>query len=449
MIRASFRRAFLPLAAAELATAGMAASIAATPAVSQQLEMSALYVVSSDSTRVPHAEVHLSMDPTRPARMIAAAGVYPDSAPHRVDVFETLDGGVTWSRSRLPIPDEVGLRAYIDPWTAFSPGGAAYVAVLGFVEGEGPGLATWIFQATPGDPSWSLLTVADGPDGGSYDQPKILVPEEGTVALSVQRWGTPTRNRNTTTVLELIEVDAASGRSGIRQIDRNNVMKNSMNLVPTMSGGFLTGYYGWMIGGTSERLGLLWTLTDLAESPTNLATTHNGMGMGWLASNPASGDSAIYLVFPSDAGVLSMMRSDDDGERWSEAVSVIDVPTGSFVLSNVAVDGAGRVAVAWTVLVSRAHGTECYQTYAAVSEDRGSSFGPPYALSDEISCLPVPGSEVFQAMSGDMRNTNQGRGRGGEYFGLVGLDEGFYVAWADALDGVLQILGRRFDVRRP
>lgn len=105
--------------------------------------------VSADFARLPHAEIHLSVDPNDPSRLLAASGVFPDSQPHRVDVFFSLDSGRSWFRQRLPVPEQVARRAYIDPWTAITDDGSVYVSILAY-EGareERDRIVPWIFHA--------------------------------------------------------------------------------------------------------------------------------------------------------------------------------------------------------------------------------------------------------------------------------------------------------------
>ncbi len=58
----------------------------------------------------------------------------------------------------------------------------------------------------------------------------------------------------------------------------------------------------------------------------------------------------------------------------------------------------------------------------------------------------VEGGPTFW-VDGVINATYERFGRGGEYFGLVGLpDGGFYALWVDATTGELQLMGRRAEM---
>jgi hypothetical protein len=106
-----------------------------------------------------------------------------------------------------------------------------------------------------------------------------------------------------------------------------------------------------------------------------------------------------YLVAPTslarDMRDIVLVRSTDGGATWSPKVRVNHDPAGADQHQpNVAVDGQGRVYVAWydrrgSVLGNTAH------AYASVSTDGGMTFGPDLQLSSVPSAWTQPTSDPF------------------------------------------------------
>jgi hypothetical protein len=414
--------------------------------LSSAAQLGSIVRVSGDEPALHHAEPHVSIEPGSHSHLLAASIAFPDSLPHRVDAFSSVDGGRTWERSRLPMPEGVAARSYIDPWTAVAPDGTEYVSVLARADAESRKAVPWVFVRAPGAEGWQHLVTIDSPGRGSFDQPKIGVrPATGELVMSVQRNGRRTERDHYTQALSVATIDPADPAAvALEHVAENNVEKNSMNVVALPDGTVLTGYYEWLRMGGSERLGLLWTLlvADTAAAP-NLTTSENGMGMGWLAADPRESADRLYMVFVR-GGELVVGGADGGGERWSEPVAVATVPDGQFVISAAAVDGAGRIGVVWTTPMPSPEGQVCHATWFSGSEDEGANFSAPVMLEGAPGCLTVPGTATLLAMSGEYWNTNESYARGGEYLGLVGFPEGgFYAVWTEAVDDVTQILGRR------
>jgi hypothetical protein len=106
-----------------------------------------------------------------------------------------------------------------------------------------------------------------------------------------------------------------------------------------------------------------------------------------------------YLVAPNslarDMRDIVLVRSTDGGVTWSPKVRVNHDQAGADQHQpNVAVDGQGRVYVAWydrrgSVLGNTAH------AYASVSTDGGMTFGPDLQLSSVPSAWTQPTSDPF------------------------------------------------------
>ena len=84
--------------------------------------------ISEDYATVPHAEPRLAVSPARPNHMVLGAHFVQAELVHTVHVFESTDGGRTWSRSILPgLAEALGA---VDPWVAFDAQGIAHASVL-------------------------------------------------------------------------------------------------------------------------------------------------------------------------------------------------------------------------------------------------------------------------------------------------------------------------------
>jgi len=128
---------------------------------------------------------------------------------------------------------------------------------------------------------------------------------------------------------------------------------------------------------------------------------------------------------------LSLSTSDDAGETWTEPLRV-DAAAGESVdvrTPMIAVDGAGRIAVAWYAR-RQIEGRNCQETFVAVSVDGGASFPETLRVADAPSCPETPGNgRVAQSWA-----------MGGDYSSLaVGEDGRFHLLWADSRSGVFQI----------
>ncbi|HET7225652.1 MAG TPA: FlgD immunoglobulin-like domain containing protein [Candidatus Eisenbacteria bacterium] len=120
-----------------------------------------------------------------------------------------------------------------------------------------------------------------------------------------------------------------------------------------------------------------------------------------------------------DSRDVVLVRSTDGGQSWSSKVRVNDSPAGvDDCLPRVAVDGAGRVHVAW---YDRRDDPGCgsiAKTYWTHSDDGGISFAPSVALSSVGSNWLALGSNSLATV--------------GDFLGLAASGTGAYVAWVDA-----------------
>lgn len=148
------------------------------------------------------------------------------------------------------------------------------------------------------------------------------------------------------------------------------------------------------------------TLQMVSVATANIREDGRGPLPPLIYTAPASGRYYLYLPFsgsysysyqlcfrelvPDPASVardhrdIVLAASSDGGQTWTPKVRVNDdPPLYDNSLPDVAVDGAGRVHVAWyDRRVDPACG-ELAHTYLATSEDGGVSFGPSCRISEE------------------------------------------------------------------
>ncbi len=144
-----------------------------------------------------------------------------------------------------------------------------------------------------------------------------------------------------------------------------------------------------------------------------------------------------------------MAHSDHRGTAWSPPVDVAAADSGvRLVTFRVAADGHGNVAVVWVETRDRGEG-QCHEMRLRVSSDGGDTFTPPTLLA-EPACHDLPGRGTMYTMGHRFSPVLPRFGRGGDYFGLVGVpDGGFRVLWSAAEDGVMRLWFAPVDITEP
>jgi hypothetical protein len=114
--------------------------------------------VSKPRANVPHAEVILAADATKPARLLAGSIIEQPHAGESVVVYSSSDGGQTWG---LALEKKVAREGpkFSDPAVAFGPDGAAHFACIRVTSGK------------------LYLEIVSSPDGGKTWQPPITMTD--------------------------------------------------------------------------------------------------------------------------------------------------------------------------------------------------------------------------------------------------------------------------------
>ena len=171
--------------------------------------------------------------------------------------------------------------------------------------------------------------------------------------------------------------------------------------------------------------------------------TPDGTSYAWIW--PARGaidhnNGNLYVVWEqlSNAGQpvsISMIRSTDGGQTWSEPTAVNDVEqrksTGMELFPDVSVAPNGRVDIAWydsrndptvTTGDSELHdgGSQFHDVYYTYSEDEGQTWAPNVRITDRVIDRRIGPFDV-----GDIQGT----------LGIASIDRGAYITWDDTRNG--------------
>jgi hypothetical protein len=153
-----------------------------------------------------YTEPYLAVDPTDPqfavlavnefpAQAVRADAPRPGTAPMRIRLFSSADGGGTWDDLPMPAVDlapgqPVGNYSTADPALAFAPDGTLHVAGLvsnerlGFLEGNAQGV--FHLESHDRGATWTAEVLDEGP---AADRPWIAAGADGSLAVDWQNLG--------------------------------------------------------------------------------------------------------------------------------------------------------------------------------------------------------------------------------------------------------------------
>lgn len=154
------------------------------------------FTLPAPELRQPVFEPHLSLDPSRPDRIVVAAhyGIGYNRGGRRIWSWRTEDGGHAWIGAEVPLPDTAAALA-ADAVTAYGADGTAYLAFLfadttGKSFDGGAALATMPRSASGFDSARVVVTGGLNRIGAAVDKDWIAVdrgpasPRRGTIYLS-------------------------------------------------------------------------------------------------------------------------------------------------------------------------------------------------------------------------------------------------------------------------
>ncbi len=326
--------------------------------------------VSRERADVPHREVVLAADPTRPTRILAGSMIEYKGSPLSPSVaYSSEDGGRTW---RLALerksPDDRSLSG--DPAIAFGPDGTAYFTTMarrGLFRSRDGG-RTWE-EPTAVDPEADLdreFLAVDGTGGRFhrrlYWSSTIAIQPLGGhgqgasgIALYASGDGGVTFDRPTLRIAEPPRQASGIG-NGVVLSDGTFVVLYNLTEPRPRAGAIVAAGPNATLGvGRSTDGGR----TFEREMPEIDSWTRGDLraGVGCLAADPGSRafKDRLYATW-ADGGPTKPYRilasvSEDRGLTWSPSRIVSDVPEGGerwdAYLPALAVDRSGVVGVTW------------------------------------------------------------------------------------------------------
>jgi hypothetical protein len=391
---------------------------------------------------MPHVEPVLAVDPQDHDRLVAATLVVQEPLSGEpgdswtVHTLASSDGGVSWTRRRLS-----GLEGIAgDPWLAWADDGTLHLSILTRApEADGQRfMRTWLYRSTDAGHTWSRPEQAPFAHEGSVDHP-VLSEVAGT------------RYVFATGGVSSIVVSRASDAGfepfpAFRPDDRNNNLGSGAAFA---DGSVVFSYFSM----SEPQPGPLWAVrsTDGGASYQRAAITqeHIPVGFPMMAVDRSGGSTheRVYAVFTRsfERPHVMLTHSDDKGASWSEPRRVDDgAPRAAQLAPTVAVSDEGAVAVVWIderhrgdhragelrAYLEDENAESCWDAYASVSRDGGSTFAPSLRLTPETTCSNAAG------------NGEAGRRWrwGGDYIGVAwGADGSMRPTWADSRTGTYQI----------
>ena len=386
-------------------------------------------------------EPHLAANPANPQHLVAIAmeALSPDLTRLDCTAFTTVNGGADWLAHRLQQTAGPGCG---DPWVVITPRGTAVLAVL-IDSGIG------IFRSADGGRSWPAVPYRVA---GAHDHQTMTVDSAGVIYLASGLSRRDARGRTRSHVFL-----AASSDDGRTFVERSvttpsNLAYEAQTVVTTRSGVVAVPFSdhrdarsrrllqrrSWLLvsrdAGRSMSVPLLITERCAADRmnawPSLLAST---------PGNPQEG-RLFFLCEQAGFNGIQLVRSDDDGETWQDAVRVDDSTRVRAWTRTpaMAMDAEGLLGVTWVDRDAAPEGT-CHRLVFAASADAGRTFTPAATVASSPSC--------------NLEEHNGGVGQrfpnGGDYAGLVAVGPGrFVAAWADGRAGRLQIWGALIEHHR-
>ncbi len=420
-----------------------------------RVEVGKNILVSADEPYFPHVEPHLAANPKDARQLVAATMVFSHlQLGSTIEALATFDGGQSWTRSPLAGLENLKVS---DPWVAFGPDGAAYLACLPFglprQEPQSKEKALlFVFRSSDGGRSWSRPVQVPFGKGGSYDRPTLVTDMshgkyQGRVYVNASQASRSKGGRRVFAVSVSRSTDAGRSFSDPAQLLPNNFNNQNGNLVVLSDGTLVVPILELGImdaDGTQRQLAAprFWTATsnDGGESFSNpcLVTEFYPGTSPHLAADLSGGAfrDRLYAVWAGRTGHIVFSLSMDAGETWSDPTPIDQSPDQQGDKTpTVAVNKEGVIGVAWHDRTSDAE-RKCSDVFFRASLDGGKTFQPRVRVSTTSSCPDSPGN---QFPTGSNSTVGQRWPTGGDYMGFTADANGlFHLLWSDSRTGVYQ-----------
>ncbi|UCE38382.1 MAG: hypothetical protein JSW00_03915 [Thermoplasmata archaeon] len=352
----------------------------------------------------PANEVHVAVNPLDDDHLLVVAKDYslgdcdfstPSGSGFHVGSasYVTKDGGLTWTRSRVPMPYPfvgpiVGLpyACGSDPVALFGPDGTAYYVVLNF-DYQGPNLgrraAIAVARSPDGGETWPGSEIRIVEDSPVVDKEWGAVDDEGRLHIV---WSDHTTNtiwyRRSNTAFEFTEpaINMGSGLPGA-QVDCGT---DDEVYVFWRSGNNIRFRRSTNEGADFEPMTTPFII-DRYHAPYDTPRI-------WCLPSIVVDDKPdsdytgrIYLAWQDEDGLaysnIWMRYSDNEGDTWSAAVLVDenDDPALRSIFPSMSLSRNGRVDIAW---MQEGPDANVFNAYAARSFDGGFTWSQYGAVSD-------------------------------------------------------------------
>jgi hypothetical protein len=405
-------------------------------------------------------EGNIAVDPFDSTRLFAASNT---DGGGLFGAYST-DGGKTWTGRRMADGNDGLLTAHSDPQLAWDSLGNLFLTYV-----QAGDLAVVVAVSRDGGRSFTQAAVLAGPGGGKVDQPSIAVgpagpgdASQGSVWISfadvanalIAASGAQTANNaaplNFSKPVDLPESDTlgigdpnfggvAVGPKGEVLVTWQDNAVDHESLQPSTGSDIFVSLDPDGLGpapfappnpNESNPARKLVTSTNVGGSNRFPDTTPSRgvdaeANLAWDLSR-----NRVYLVYTDRASptatatTIRLRFSDDDGQSWSDPVTVdhANFLQGALILPSVAVDpGTGDVAVAWYDPGADPAGVKA-QFDVAVSADGGKTFSIEQPVGLGFSNATDPNIDVTHT------NNNNGFG---DYTGITFLNGVIHPIWAD------------------
>ena len=346
------------------------------------------------------AEPFLAIDPRNEKRLLAGyqEGRYQSGGARALGYALSTNGGKRWVSGLVPnLTQYTGgpWQRASDPWVAFGPDHRAYYVSLGFDETR-PDNAVVVSTSTDGGATWGDPVTVHRPSGRDFDDKEAIAvdsyddsPYRGRVYVAWDRVGDTTPDQ---------PVLLSSSADGGASFSPALTVADGLNLgvVPVVAPGGVV-HLVWTRFSGRDRMQLLtarstdggqtWSAPLAIDDlfPLGVRDMRTGEPLAAVAVDPRNGN--LYVAwqdarFTASVDQVLLSRSTDGGDSWSPPALVSDGPADAAAFTPaVAVDGGGRVGVAYYSLRHDPHRHLGVDLYLALSSNGGISFARSRRIS--------------------------------------------------------------------
>ncbi len=346
------------------------------------------------------AEPYLAIDPADERRLLAGyqEGRFQSGGARALSYALSTNGGKRWIAGLIPnLTEYTGgpWQRASDPWVAFGPDHRAYYVSLAFDETR-PDNGIVVSTSTDGGRSWGdPVTVHRAPGFDFDDKEAIAVDTYGDSPFRGRVYVAWDMVRNSGGTQPLLVSWSADGGASFAPVVNVSEAVNIGALPVVGPGGIV--HLVWaefrvpntirLVTARSFDGGATWTAPQRIDDmfPNGVLDMRTGEILPSVAVDRRNGH--LYVAwqdarFTGSVDQVLLSRSIDGGESWSEAAIVSDGPgdAASFTPA-VAVDGSGRVGVAYYTQRHDPQRRLGIDLYLAFSTNGGVSFAPSRRIS--------------------------------------------------------------------